>query len=375
MSESVGKGPALFENWRAALQSREVVGAYECPLYSDAPIVGEVEIGPYQLINTIAQAGSPPGVIAPVVVLRVAFHTAFEPPRMDKTDTGTYHGGTLSDEIAAITSLALGCRVKAGPTSREFYTEDPRGRPVAHDGFAPPVLPRGNRGRILPWATTTRDLNNLGWFSDWFEASPKDQIALVRAARLYQDAIWLADAEPALAWLMFVSAIETAAARSSQTKATAVERLRCSKPDLTETIESTCPELLEVIAKTFADTTKATQKFVDFVLRFLPAPPEIRPEEAFQIIWNEEHMRLSLTKIYDYRSKALHTGVPFPAPMCEPPMRIGSSNIPPERSPGLATSTRGGTWTQKDTPMALHIFEYISRMVLRGWWSFLRTAQ
>jgi len=35
-------------------------------------------------------------------------------------------------------------------------------------------------------------------------------VALTRAARLYQDALWMIESEPSLAWLLLVSAIETA---------------------------------------------------------------------------------------------------------------------------------------------------------------------
>src|SRR5271155_3134040 len=91
------RGPMFFENWRAALQPGEILGAYECPLYSDAWIVGETKIGPYQFMNTIAHgSGSPRGTVAPVVVLRVDFHTEFDRPDMARTDTRRYHGGPCS---------------------------------------------------------------------------------------------------------------------------------------------------------------------------------------------------------------------------------------------------------------------------------------
>ena len=133
---TVPQGPLFFENWRAAVQNESPLDfkdGYECPLYSDAWVVGEQTIGPYRFINTMAHASGPSrGVVAPVMVLRVGLHAQFERPRMVKTDTSIYHGGTLSDEVAALAALALGARVEAGPTTRQFEVGDPRGRPVAY---------------------------------------------------------------------------------------------------------------------------------------------------------------------------------------------------------------------------------------------------
>jgi hypothetical protein len=376
MSESsTGQGPFLFENWWAALRGEAILGGYECPLYSDAWIVGQTSIGPYQFINTVAHSGAPIGRygVAPVVVLRIDAHKEFERPNMEKTNSSNYHGGTLHDEIAAIAALAMGCRVEAGPPSREFSQGDPRGRPVAYYGFGVPALPHGNAGRTLPWIIGAHSLADLDWFSNGFESSPGDQIALIRAARLYQDAIWIGDAEPALAWLLLVSAIETAAGRWDQSKLSAAERVRYAKPELAEAIEAKCPELFTLIVEQIAGMIGVTRRFVDFVLAFLPPPPERRPGVAYQVPWEQGHLKPILRKIYGYRSRALHDGIPFPAPMCLPPMGIGTDWAAPAEKPGgLATSALGGVWRQEDTPMSLHIFEYITRRVLQAWWSSLQ---
>ena len=185
----------------------------------------------------------------------------------------------------------------------------------------------------------------------------------------------MADAEPALAWLMLVSAVETAADRWDQSKPQAAERLRESRPDLAEAIEALCPQLLPVVAEKIADTLGATRKFLNFARTFMPPPPERRPDKGFQIDWEAEHLRRGLRTIYSYRSKALHTGVPFPAPMCEPPMSLNRDfPAPSEKPPGLASSMRGGVWRHKDLPMSLHIFEYITRSILKAWWSSSKNA-
>jgi hypothetical protein len=375
-----GTGPALFENWRAANQNRDIIGAYECPLYSDAWFVGEtVTVGPYQFINTLAYPSTnrEGGQVAPVLVLRVNLHMEFEKPKMDKTDTSRYHGGWLSDEVAALAALAMGARVEAGPTSREFEPGDVRGKPIAYFGYGIPVLSQKKLGTVLPWVVGRHSSEDLSWIAPAFDTDTRNEAALIRAARLYQDVIWIADAEPDLSWLLLVSALETAADRWRQTTLSATERLRDSKPDLVATIEARCPELLPLVAAGFADSIGATRKFVDFILNFLPGPPEKRPHIAYQVAWSPEFLKPSLRKIYDHRSKALHTGIPFPAPLCDSPMGVGDPEwpAPAERPPCLAASIHGAVWLRQELPISLHIFEYITRKVLQAWWSSLRPVE
>jgi hypothetical protein len=148
-----------------------------------------------------------------------------------------------------------------------------------------------------------------------------------------------------------------------------VARLRDAKPRVVELLEQHCPDVVEEIANELADSFGATRKFVEFTLKFLPCAPEVRPPEGFQIPWDEIAFAKMLRMIYSYRSKALHTGIPFPAPMCEPPNKAGEGLTRfMERPDGLATSTMGSVWRQEDTPMLLHIFEYITRNVLKSWW-------
>jgi hypothetical protein len=69
--------------------------------------------------------------------------------------------------------------------------------------------------------------------------------------------------------------------------------------------------------------------------------------------------------VYRYRSKALHEGRPFPAPMCMPPDRVGQ--VLSEKPHG-DVSMAGGTWKAEDVPILLNTFEYIARNVLLKWW-------
>ena len=74
-------------------------------------------------------------------------------------------------------------------------------------------------------------------------------------------------------------------------------------------------------------------------------------------------------KIYDWRSRALHDGVPFPAPMCQAPKKLDDGHE--EFLDGVAASSHGGSWVFEDLPMLLHVFEHIVRGTLLAWWRSL----
>jgi hypothetical protein len=176
----MARGPLFFENLRAAKRGEDILNGYEFPLYSDAQVVDESQVGPYQFINTVARINHyGTHAVAPVVVLRVDMHVDFERPRMDKTNAGTYRGGSLSDEIAALAALATEARFEAGPTTREFTPLDVRGRPIAVYGHRIPALGRGAFGPTLPWAGGIHSLEDLDWLSYSYEADIGDQIALI----------------------------------------------------------------------------------------------------------------------------------------------------------------------------------------------------
>jgi hypothetical protein len=117
-----------------------------------------------------------------------------------------------------------------------------------------------------------------------------------------------------------------------------------------------------------ADSLGATKNFIDFVLEHLPSPPQERPPLFDQIAWSPKNMKKILHKVYSYRSKALHGGKPFPAPMCEPPDYLTKTGAPSEKAiTGSAISMMGAIWTADDVPISLHTFEYITRNTLLNW--------
>lgn len=367
-------GPTVYENWNAYLEGAPVQYTFEYPLFTDAHIVGGVteQYGPYQLINTIAIPQLNHRQPRPAIILRVDFHLAFHPAEipMDKTDDERYHGGYLQDEIAALASLSLGIRLKSGGISRRFSSDDdPKGYPSYWDFRDDPVLPTGMHGTIVPRAVGTHHIEGAKQILNLPATRPEDTISLVRAARLYQDGLWIAESEPELSWLMFVSAIETAASQWRTVKETPLERLRVSRPKLEEMLNGYGGnELVLKVADEIAPYMGSTKKFIDFILEFLPDPPAVRPNEWARLSWDTKGMKETLRKVYGYRSRALHGGTPFPAPMSMPPHPLGDEGILTEIPSGLASSARGGVWLADDTPILLHTFEYIARNALLKWW-------
>jgi len=372
--EETSDGLPIRQNWIARNAGLDRYGIYEFPLFTDARMTEQIQRAdwPYAFLNTVPIHDEPGYVQAPVI-LRVDAHIAqSERPDFSKTDASLYHGGLMTDEIAALASLCIGVRMRAGGESRRFdgMEQDPLGRPVAWDRRPIPTLDLNKNRLVLPDIVGTHSLEELKRLEWLLRLSASQSVALVRAARLYQDALWVVESEPALAWLMFVSALETAANQWQAASGTAVDRLAYSKSELVEILAGAGGEaLVKAVAEQIEQSLGATRKFVEFSLQFLPSPPLVRPSEGFQIPWDSESMKKVLRLIYSYRSKALRGGTPFPAPMCDHAFRISASEGFAERGTvGLAASTRGGVWLAKDVPISLHTFHYIVREALLGWW-------
>ena len=331
------QGPAVYLNWLAAQQQRPLLRTDEYPLYTDAHIVAEVEHGPYHFVNAVAMIG---GSVRPAVILRYAWHWEFPHPDFSSTDAERYHGGSPADELAALASLAMGVRFRAGDATREFVPgSDPKGRPRGWTTRAAPTLiVSGSLHRwVLPQvAEGQHSLELLQPLSVLPILSPTAAMSLIRSARMYQDALWLAEAEPALAWLLLVSALETAGLHWRSEREPPLVRFKTSQPELCEYLSSLGDSAAERVAEAFKDSFGATKRFVDFVLEFRPLEPAGRPTwPTAAIDWSDASLENIVRTVYKYRSKALHAGRPFPAPMCDPPFTSPEWAAPSERPLGL----------------------------------------
>jgi len=268
-----------------------------------------------------------------------------------------------------LSSLAMGVRFRAGDATRDFHPEgDPKGRPLGLTSRATPVLIRRPwQALIVPNAAgREHSLELLEVLEALPALSPEAATALIRAARLFQDALWLAESEPALAWLLLVSALETAAVYWRAQKETPLGRFQTAKQELYKELCGYDPRLADHVAEAFKDSFGATRKFIDFTMTFRPPEPEERPGWG-SIDWSDESMVKILRKVYGYRSDALHAGKPFPAPMSESPHMMEGWKAATEKPHGHV-SMRGGVWLENEIPILLNTFEHIVRQALLNWW-------
>lgn len=371
----VPRAPRMWRNWQASLEGAPRLGITECSLFSDAWFVAEaIGYGPYSLLNPVARTTFAGGMYEwkPALTLRVDQHLPGEHPDMNVTDAEHYHGGWLEDEVAALVALIFGARVIAGPITREFEDHgDPLGRPRTHSTGILPAQPPRLQAAQIPTLLGQRDLREIGVLSTLPDMTAETATALVKSARSYQQALWLADTAPELAWLLFVSAIETAAGHWDTVELSPVERLELSYPRMVRLLrEKADDELVEGVAAEMRKVIGATSKFRGFCRRFKPDPPADRPQFG-KFDFDDASYRDAIDRIYDYRSRALHGGTPFPHPMCMPPMACGDDGRVEERPTGLAASSYSATWLAEDLPMCLHTFAYITRGALLRWWQSL----
>lgn len=364
--------PRSWRNWQAVRTGTLPSQIVEMRLYSDAWFVAEAYgFGPYSFLNPVASTrrGSMYD-LKPGVVLRVGLALLPEAGVPLVTSDDHYHGGNLFDEVTALASLLLEARLVAGPIDREFGDNgDPLGRPRAHDASYVPLLPTTNQAPQIPRLAGQRDLRHLADLATFPLLSPAAATALIKAARLYQNALWIADSAPETAWLLLVSAVETAANQWDREVATPAERLAATFPSLVSLLVKHEREaLVPKVARILKGIIGSTGKFVGFLQAFAPGPPDARPRYG-QFDFAPDNRTAAIKQVYKLRSRALHDGTPFPFPMCHPPDTF--DGVAEEVPTGLGAGALGATWAVADTPMLLHFFAYLTRGALLNWWRTL----
>jgi hypothetical protein len=367
-------GPRSYVNFQAASAGEDWHEISEYPLYGDTHIIAEIsgEDKPLELINLIAF--NKPNTVRPIMVLRLwdyCSHMFSDVPDMSQTHEDYYHGGEESDEISALISLCLGIRVRSGGRNRIFGKNgDPKGRPIGWENRNPEYSFSGiYRRPILPNAIGEHNLEGARLIFTLPELATEDATALIRCARMYQEALWMSETALELSWILLCSSVETIAAQWQTSKVSNIDKMKASKPLLVTTLEKYGGhELIEKVADEIAPYMGATKKFLSFITEFLPSAPSERLYPHAQVDWEPNKIKKILNKIYGYRSRALHSGLPFPAPTYDAPITLGAENILSEVPLGLATSMKGAVWVAKDVPMLLNTFEYIARGSILNWW-------
>lgn len=346
--------PLGWSHWRCAVLGLPELRAWEFGWYTDSWVIAQIdgELGPLQLLNPVARREE--SGLGLAIVARFGAHRPDDGPRPIRlrTDYQRYTAVDVGEELSGLFSLAMEVRCRSGGLLREFETSgDPRGRPIGYDHVPPRLetpswlhgtqLP-GIGGRGAPQHRQQIDLRDARRLLGKYPLmSHKKAIALVRAARLYSRALWIADADPEGAWLSLVSACEVAA----------VDRYGGYDPKFQ--------------GRRRKGPTPA-QRFIDFIVRYASHPPDVRPRIG-QVDWNQ--MRRHADWIYHWRSRALHDGIPFPPGMIDSPPILGDDGLPAEAMPGLGMSAGSSSWTPEAAPMLLHTFAFIAGQALRRWWA------
>ena len=361
------RGPSGYENWKLFVASEPSRGVVEFTLYTDAHVTGEIldGLGPFTVLNTVAIGADRPGEPLPAMVLRCQIHgSGVDPPlEMDQRDDTTWHAGGIDDEMAALLSLALGVRIRSGGPTREFTGGEPLGAPIQHS-HSVPYLPRAGLRRVLPSAGGTHRIDAAAGLLSMYPSMPVGAaVTLVRAARAYQEGVWVSESDPEYTWLKLVSAVEAAADYWWQQDIDAVELLEAWDDDMKQRLEQAGgAELVSYVAERLVPVTRATRKFLAFLDEYLPGPPPNRPKTG-RIDWDTVSNGLKL--VYKYRSQSLHSGKPFPGPLLSAPFHAPG---PAEKPFGLSSAVGDAVWLAKDLPMYLHVFEHIVRGALHSWW-------
>lgn len=358
------RGPLSHENWQAWKNGQSLRSGEEIAVMSDAQMFGEIVDGwgPYRFLNTVDSPRGA-GYVRTVGVLRHDHH-------LDGAKIENPTGLTAAQEILALASLAFGTRLRAGPSTRLFMPNgDPRGLPRTLR-FAPePVLSPTPSGPILPRALRCQLERSI---VETYPSVPAGAAAhLVRASKLYQDALWLAETEPAFSWLLLVSAVEVAAVFDKHGQADPADVFTDLKAEMASELRNRGgDDLLAYIAREFAHLLGSTNRFIRFAMTHAPTQgPGPNPPRLFAFDWSRKNLKRAMNTIYEYRSAALHRGEQFPFMMLMPPRELapgdGISEVPLNSPDG----------TNRELPMLLHTFEHVVRAVLLSWWKSLADAR
>ena len=376
MKESSKEHPTqLVRVLRAHDIAEPEIATYEYHLLTDVIVYGSApHVGPLSFVNTLIHAGTDSvSGLRPSIVLRISYRKSETSVVRFDDNYKHYSGGDLTDEIAAMCTLLLGVRVVAGSLKREFLPElGPFGLPTEYRTKLTPFF-QANYGRLrVPRAHVDVNISAFQMIVRLALLPNSISTGLVKAARLYQQALMLCESLPEMAWLLLVSALETVAAEHAFRTGDKITVFRQSHPEVAKRLGEH-GEVEADLAEYFFGLSRSRVKFSTFIKTFMPAPPAKRPPPAFCFDMSEPSLESAISAIYKHRSTHLHGGTAFPAPMCEPPRYWTFPDHPAEgyqeKPMGHGANYSGASWSAATCPMLLHQFEYIARGCILEWWT------
>jgi len=331
------------------------ISTYEYEILAYSTIFGEFEYGPYYF--TIWEFGiKPPGQERKLILKIKQSNKLFEEYRIESEKNDIYHGGGIADEIVYLSSLFLRRRLKLSKCVR---TDD--------------------SPRILNFKTGFIDIelisgeSNLNNISEILKLTKNLKIELqekfILSAKLYHQALLQIEDYTDIAYLNLISAIEVLCQNYRINKSISDINDKALN-DFYNKLDDELKKEFEIIILRRERLIKTN--FVKFILDHLDDSfwnYEKRPKVFGRI--KEDEIEDILKRIYDYRSKLLHTGEQFPIYIFYPPESINKNEYA-EIPFCEGTGTLGKMWNKNEFIPYPHFFERLVNHVLIN---FLRKNQ
>lgn len=313
----------------------------EYEVICDSHIVGELRYGPYYF--TIWEFDRKEAGEERLLCLRIREAVLPEGQELwrSATKTGLYHGGGIPAELVALACVFLRRTLRLGRLVR--MDDSPRMFSQTFGG-TPHYLERGEA--------------NLGQMGDWLNLveclKPELHEPFILAARLYQQALELLGSKADLAYLNLVSAIEVLAQDFEITKPSVEE----FDPTLGRLLAQVADEgLRQQLASSFLKRERFIQRrFVSFVLAHISADFWTEPGRPTLGLISPEGLPGLLKKVYEQRSRTLHSGEPFPPAI---------TSVEEELPVGLSMSIGERKWDRPDFIPCIPFFERLVNHVLK----------
>lgn len=323
---------------------------YEYEVISDAKIIGELEYGPYKfsMWEFSNKKEGEERKLCLAIKSKMFDSEAYDINYAKRK--GFYHGGGIADEIVSISSLVFRRRLKLGSVTRI----DNR----------PSLYIKGND--FLDRQLITGE-SNLASLFEWFKLveglNQKYDLRFILAVRMYHKSILLIEDEPDLAYLNLITAIEILCQDTDIGEVT-LHDLDKGLANLVDNLEGNIKN--QIASRILKREKFIKRRFVKFILDYL--------EDSF---WNEverpalgkietEDLHEYLERVYDQRSRTLHSGEPFPPFLFRAPMH--GAEI--EFSFGIILGEK--KWEREDFIPYPHFFERLVNHVLKN---FLKRNQ
>lgn len=323
---------------------------YEFEVISDARIIGDLEYGPYKF-SIWEFSNKKEGEERKLCLSIKSKILNSESKNMDDANRkGFYHGGGIAEEIVSIASLILRRRFKLGPVTRI--------------NNKPSLYLKGN---IFLDEQLITGKSYFASLFEWFQfvegLNPKYDQSFMLAVRMYHKAILLIEEEPDLSYLNLITAIEVLCQDTDIGEVTLYD-IDKELANLVYTLEDNAKE--KIASRILKREKFIKRRFVKFILDYLEDSfwNEVERPEIGKI--NSEDLPDYLRKIYDQRSRTLHSGEPFPPFHYEKPLDGAEIDF---SSYIIAGEKK---WERKDYIPYPHFFERLVNHVLKN---FLKRNQ